>query len=97
MLFEGFAKGRVTVVASGQSYFGNVYCPHAQLASGAFQAHTADVSGDVLAHFSGEDAMEVGDGEASNGCQYFAVEWFVGVIMDVLFDVIDTVTIVVRF
>jgi hypothetical protein len=62
------------LVTRRKRHLGNVHGPHAQLASGALQAQTADVAGRALADLGGEDPVEVGDREPRYRRQPLPVE-----------------------
>lgn len=96
MLFERLAKGRVGIIAGRQRNFSNIHGAHAQFSSRAFQAHTADVAGNVLTDMRGEDAVKVGHRKACHRCQHFPVELLVRVLADVLLHIVDAFVIALK-
>ena len=63
---------------------------------GAFQAHTAHISGNVLADLGCEDAVKMGHREPRHCRQHFPVERFVDVLEDILGDLVDALVIILK-
>jgi hypothetical protein len=88
VLFECPAKSSMSIIAGSQRDLCNVHCAHPQFSPCAFQAHTPDIAGDVLACMGSEDAMKVGHRETSDCRQHLPIERFVSVLGDVLLDAV---------
>ena len=96
LLFERLTKGRMGLVTGSKRNLRNVDGTHAQFSSRAFQAHTTDIVGNVLAYLGCEDAMKVGHRETSDCRQHFPIERFVDVLVDILLDRSDAFAIILR-
>lgn len=89
LLFESLAKGSMGVITGSQCDLGDIYCPHSQFASRAFQAQAAHIAGSALTNVRGEDAMEMRHREPRDFRQHFPIKRLVEVRADIAHYLLD--------